>query len=107
MKLSGESQAELIKYALFGGAVIFALWYAKKEITDIAPKVATALNPVDPNNLANKTVVGAYQAITGRDSTPGYDAASIVDYFTPEPSTYTATHIDNANQYIYELPPVL
>lgn len=79
------------KYLLMGAAVAgLALAYV---VYRTGSKVATALNPMDSNNIINQGVTGFYQAVTGSTGSIGTDI-------------YDATHgggldITSDNNFIY------
>lgn len=59
------------KYLLIGAAVAgLALAYV---VYRTGSKVATALNPMDSNNVINQGVTGFYQAVTGSTGSIGTD----------------------------------
>jgi hypothetical protein len=47
MKLSGEAQAELIKVALIGVAVVGAVWYLKRQVTGAAQDAIQWVDDLD------------------------------------------------------------
>lgn len=94
-----------LRYLGFGGvvgvffvmilaAVGIYVYFNRKEL-------ATAINPVDPNNLANKGVTAVVSDLTGRDETLGgwfYDL--IHSSPNPQPGDLPSKYTD-----IYTQPP--
>jgi hypothetical protein len=80
MKISGQSQAVLIKFAAVAAAILGAVYLLKKAggiagetIGAIADATVTAVNPANPENIVNRGVSAVGSAIVS-DTGPGRNA---------------------------------
>lgn len=77
---------ETQKNLAIAGAVVLALWYAKRR----AGAVLDAVNPTNPDNLANRGFNALYRGITGSEGDLGSDMAARVERGRENPPETTA-----------------